>query len=258
MKKCDKIKDLFGAYLQDDVTPSERATVEEHISSCEKCAVDLKSRQRVLEMIKPAPPPDEIPQKIQDDFAWNVYRRIAADTMHQRTRRVFVRRFVLQPTFAAVAIVAVLAIGVTQFRPDSKLQKLTPVAANNRNIQKELRAKLKVKEFFQEQGMVFEDESDYAMSDETTVAHGSSSDVSHRAQTSLLPDSQRRWENANFIHYSLGDWKRALAEYRQLVDDFPDTDYAREAQVMISTISGMEYGNVVETVDEEQSISMGI
>ncbi len=255
MKKCDKIKDLFGAYLLDDVTPAERATVEEHISSCEKCAVDLKSRQRVLEMIKPAPLPDEIPQKIQDDFAWNVYRRIAADTMHQRTRQVFVRRFVLQPTFAAVAIVAVLAIGVTQFRPDSKLQKLTPVAVNNRTIQKELRAKLKVKEFFQEQGMVFEDESDYAMSDEVTVAHGSSSDSS---QTALLPDSQRRWENANFIHYSLGDLKRALANYRQLVDQYPGTDVAKEAQVMIRTISGTEYGNVVETVDEEQSISMGI
>lgn len=258
MKKCDKIKDSFGAYLLDDVTPSERATVEEHISSCEKCAVDLKSRQKVLEMIKPAPPADEIPQKTQDNFTLNVYRRIAADTMHQRSRQVFVRRFVLQPTFAAVAIVAVLAIGVTQFRPDSKLQKLTPVAINDRTIQKELRAKLEVEKFFQHQGMVFEDESDYAMPDEVTVAHGSSSDASHRVQISLLPDSQRRWENANFIHYSLGDRKRALAEYRQLIDIFPGTDVAKEAQVMIRTISGMEYGNEVETVVEEQSVSMGI
>lgn len=258
MKKCDKIKGLFGAYLQDDVTPSEGATVEEHVSSCEKCAVDLKSRQKVLEMIRPAPRPDEIPQKIQDDFAWNVYRRIAADTMRQRTRQVFVRRFVLQPTFAAVAIVAVLIVGVTQFRPDSKLQKLTPVAANNRTSQRELRAQLNVKEFFQEQGMVFEDESDYAMPDEITVTDGSSSDAVHRVQTSLLPDSQRRWENANFIHYSLGDLKRALAEYRQLIDQDPGTDYAKEARVRIRTISGMEYGNQVETADEEQSISMGI
>ena len=255
MKKCDKIKDLFGAYLQDDVTPSERATVEEHISSCEKCAVDLKSRQKVLEMIKPAPLPDKIPQKTQDDFTLNVYRRIAADTMHQRSRQVFVRRFVLQPTFAAVAIVVVLTIGVTQFRPDSKLQKLTPVAANNRTSQRELRAQLEVEKFFQGQGMVFEDESNYAMTDEVTVADGSSSDSS---RASLLPDSQRRWENANFIHYSLGDRKRALAEYRQLIDIFPGTDVAKEARVMIRTISGMEYGNVVETIDEEQSISMGI
>jgi len=258
MKKCDKVKDLFGAYLQDDVTPAEGATVEEHVSSCEKCAVDLNSRQKVLEMITPVPPPDEIPQKTQDDFAWNVYRRIAADTMRQRSRQVFVRRFVLQPTFAAVALAAVLTIGVTQFRPDSNLQKLTPVAANDRTSQKELRARLKFREFFQEQGMVFEDESDYTMTDEVTVARGSSSDSSYRVQSSLLPDSQRRWENANFIHYSLGDRERALAEYRQLIDHYPDTDFAKEARVRIRTISGTEYGNAVETVDEEQSINMGI
>ena len=48
MEKCDKIKSLFGAYLHNDATSAERAAVEEHITTCKECAVDLQNRQEEL------------------------------------------------------------------------------------------------------------------------------------------------------------------------------------------------------------------
>ncbi|MFC1715420.1 tol-pal system YbgF family protein, partial [Candidatus Poribacteria bacterium] len=221
--------------------------------------VDLQSRQKVLEMLKPAPQPDTIPQKIEDDFAWNVYRRIARDAMHQRSRRIRTRRFVLQPAFAAVALATVLVIGVIQFHPgDSPIQKLPHIAAADRDAQAELKVKELRDEFLARQGMIPENESSYLTTDNVSNTYRSSSDVDHRVQDALLPDSRRRLEYASFIYYSLGDRKRALAEYRQLVDYYPGTDVAEEAQGRIRAISGMEYGIQVEDVSEERIADMGI
>ncbi len=259
MKKCDKIKDLFGAYLHDDVTSAERAAVEEHIITCKECAVDLQSRQKVLEMLKPDSQPDTIPQRTQDDFAWNVYRRIASDAMHHRSRQIRTRRFVLQPAFAAVALATVLVIGVIQFHPgDSPIQKLTPVVAVDKAAQAELKVKELREEFLARQGMIPEHGSSYTMTDNVSDTYRSSSDVDHRVRDALLPDSRRRLESASFIDYSLGDRKRALAEYRQLVDYYPGTDAAEEARGRIRAISGMEYGIQVEDVSEERIADMGI
>ena len=98
MKKCDKIKDLFGPYLYNSVTPAERAAVEEHIENCEECADDLRSRQKVLETLRLDLQTEEMPQKTQDNFAYNVYRRIAGESLQQRSRQVFLRRFILAAT----------------------------------------------------------------------------------------------------------------------------------------------------------------
>ena len=49
MKECSKVKKLFGAYLYNNATPTERGAVEKHIKDCEECASDLQSRQAVLE-----------------------------------------------------------------------------------------------------------------------------------------------------------------------------------------------------------------
>lgn len=258
MKKCDKVKDLFGAYLHDDVTSAERAEVEEHISDCEECAVDLRSRQKVLEMLKPDPQPDEIPQGTQDEFAWNVYRRIARDAANQRSRQIRTRRFILQPALATVALVAILVIAVSQFHPGDSGRNLAPVAAVDRTAQAELRVKEVIEEYLARQGMLPERGLSYTTTDRASVADRSPSDVSYRVQDALLPDLQRRLESASFIDYSLGDRKRALAEYRQLVDYYPGTDVAEEARGRIRAISGMEYGIQIEDVDERQITDMGI
>jgi hypothetical protein len=262
MKKCDKIKGLFGAYLHDDVTSAERATVEEHIGNCGDCAADLHSRQKVLEILKPDPHIEDVPEKVQDDFSYNVYRRIAADSMKQRSRQVRMRRFVLQPAFAAAALSIVLIIGVLQFYP----VKITitepetrPLVADRRVSQERRAAKLEAKEreFFERQGILV-DREEYTITGNVSTRARIPSKPNDPSQDFQLSDSQRQLQYATFLDYSLEEPRRALAAYRQLVDEYPGTDAARQASRRIRAISGMEYGIQLVDIDEEQIPDMGI
>jgi hypothetical protein len=262
MKECYKVRNLFGAYLYDDVTPTECAIVEEHIADCEECANDLRSRQKVLERLKPNPQPAEIPQMTQNDFAWGVYRRIASDTMKRRSRQIFMRRFVLQPAFAVVALAAILTVGVVQFRPDGKpIQELASVETDETS-QKELRDELYLREFLERQGMVSGSEPGYVSASKTAIAEPLSPDTEYPMRDVLLNDSRRRLEEANFeanfYNYSLGDPERALAEYQRLVDDYSSTDAAVEARERIRAIRGIESSVRVESIDIRDITNMGI
>jgi hypothetical protein len=243
MKKCYKIRNLFGPYLYNSTTPAERAAVEEHIDRCEKCADDLRSRRKILEKLKPNPQLGEIPQGTQEDFAWNVYRKIASDILRRRSRRVFLRRFVLQPSLAVLVVAVGITVGVFRFYPGPvTIHQPPPLAsAADETDRKELRAALYVEEFFRRQGVTHKRDQGYTATDTAGQAIHTSSlqppqDVSYLMQDVLIPDSRRRLEYANFINYSLGDPRRALAEYQKLVDDYPDTDAAMEARGVITTI----------------------
>ncbi len=48
MKKCYKVKNLFGPYIYNIATNEERDAVESHIKICDKCAKDLRTRQIIL------------------------------------------------------------------------------------------------------------------------------------------------------------------------------------------------------------------
>jgi|GEM_PF-1582807 len=259
MKECSKIKRLFGPYLYNSVTAAERAAVEEHINRCEKCADDLRSRQKVLEKVDLHSQLGEMPQRTQDNFAWNVYRRIASDSLRRRSRQIFLRRFVLQPSLAAV-VLAVMVIGVFIFYPGfSTVREPSRVAVRTDETDKRgLRAALYVEEFLRRQGTSYEREPGDAGAGKVVRAMRasslrSSSDTDHLVQDMLLPDLRRRLEDANFINYSLGDRRRALAEYQRLVDYYPDTDAAVEARVKIRAIWDTEYNTRVESADAEQT-----
>jgi len=256
MKGCNKVKRLFGSYLYNSVTPTERVAVEEHIGRCEKCADDLRSRRKVLEKLELRPQLDEMPQRIQDNFAWNVYRRIALDALRRRSRRVFLRRFVLQPSLAAVVLIISIAISIPRFYPGpATVHKPSPVAVRpDETDRRGLRAAFYVEEFFRRQGTSYERKPGYAEASSGVVtAERPSSDADHLMQGMLLPDLRRRLEDANFINYSLGDRRRALAEYQRLVDYYPDTDAAMEARLKIKGILDTEYNVRVGEVDEKQT-----
>jgi hypothetical protein len=239
MEKCGKIRELFGPYLYNDVTPVERAAVEEHIAKCRKCANDLHSRRAVLEKLRTHSEPGEMPQRTGDDFAGNVYRRIASDVLKQRSRRVFLRRFVLQPSLAAAALAVVIAIGVFRLQPAPVTvgEPASTTAKADEAEKKELRAALYVEEFLRRQGTLREGEQGYdSTGSELSVAGQPSPDMSSLMRNMLSLDSRRRLEYANFINYSLREHRRALAEYQRLVDDYPDTDAAMEARGEIRAI----------------------
>jgi hypothetical protein len=114
-----------------------------------------------------------------------------------------------------------------------------------------LRAALYVEEFFRRQGTSYEREP--VVDSEPATTEQPSSDIDHLMQGMLLPDLRRRLEDANFINYSLGDHRRALAAYQRLVDYYPDTDAAMEARVKIRAILDTEYSIRAENVDVEET-----
>lgn len=258
MKKCDKVRGLFGSYIYGGMTPGERATVDNHIKDCENCASELRGLQKIVEKMGSDPQLDDMPQTMQDDFTRNVYKRIASDVLRRRSKQIFLRKFVLQPSLAGVVLAVVIA--VFRFHPGlvtvSELSHTTVLT--DETSKKELRASLAVKEFFGREGTPQESEMSYVgipiktedpgtVMRKTPLPEPSSSDLNRLVQD--LPDSERLLQSADFVNYSLGDRRRALAEYQRLVDYYPQTDAAMEAKERIRAIRG---------ADAKQSTDMGI
>lgn len=260
MKECNRVKGLFGPYLYNSVMPTERADVEEHINRCKKCADDLQSRQKILGKLKAHPQFGEMPQRTRDSFAGNVYRKIASDALRRQSRLIFLRRFVLQPSLAAVVVAVGIAIGVFRSHQDPVMvhEPSSVAVKTDETDKKELRAALYVEEFFRRQGTSYQRGQGYATADKSPTIEPPSPDTHYSMQDALLPDSWRRLEDAHFINYSLGDQERALAEYQRLVDYYPDTDAAMEARGRIKGILDAEHNIRIENASAEQTTDMGI
>ncbi len=48
---CSKVKNLLGAYLYEDLEPSERDSVEEHLPKCEECQSNLEALRATVRRI---------------------------------------------------------------------------------------------------------------------------------------------------------------------------------------------------------------
>jgi hypothetical protein len=256
MKECDKIRGLFGSYIYGGMTPGERTAVDNHIKDCEKCASELQSLQKILEKVESDPQMDDVPQRMHNDFTRNVYKRIASDVLRRRSKQIFLRKFVLSPSLAGVVLAVVIAVfrfhpGLVTVSESSHTTVLT-----DETSKKELRASLAVKEFFGREGTPRESETSYIGMREAPLTEPSSSDLDRLVQD--LPDSERLLQSADFINYSMGDRRRALAEYQRLVDYYPETDAAMEAKERIRVIRGVEYNIQIEKADVEQPTDTGI
>lgn len=265
--RCKKVEKLFGVYIYNAVTASERAYVENHISQCPKCAEELSSRQKALVALKPHDETGEMPQRIQDDFALNVYKKIALDSLKHQSRQVRFRRFVLQPSFAAIIILFGITAFFLRYHPGqvTKItQEQTSVAVKTEEgTKKELRASIYMNEFFQREGETYKSKPEPVKPTklaeakaETPEAQKPPQEISDLMASGLTPDPKSLLEEANFIHFSLGDRKRALAQYQKLVDNYPNTEAAEAAGEMIKSIRDFEYrvqneNLSVQTIDLE-------
>lgn len=280
MKECDKIKNLFGSYLYGDVTPDERIAVEDHIARCKKCAEDLRSRQEILKVIMPRPLPDRMPESAQDNFVWNVYRRIVGEALRQQPRQMFLRRFVMQPTIAALALAVGVAIGSFWLHPPASTimpgpsivttgieepskessqptvrvegvtnqRKQTAFEQPSRISQKVLVAKSKTPNVGSPAPTTREDKAIQMVSTTFTKRMDLTPEVLlSNLQTLNLQD---QLADADFINYSLRDPRRALAAYQRIVEDYPDTNAAADAKERINAILNPEYEIHVKHVSD--------
>lgn len=265
--KCKKVEKLFGAYVYNAVTPTERAYVENHISQCPDCAKDLLSRKRTLEVFKPQEGDIGIPPVMDDRFALNVYKRIALDYLKRQSRKAYIQRFVLQPSFAVLIIAFSITTFFLRFHPGQVFivtKEPTAVAIKTEEVEeKDLRASLYVDEFFQREGSSYKNETKPA--EPVKVAEAKSEDLKDEKPSpetpkllasALTPDPKSLLEEANFLNFSMGDRKRALAQYQKLVDNYPNTEAAAAAGEMIKSIRDFEYrvqnrNSSIQTVDLE-------
>lgn len=284
MNNCYKIKKLFGAYIYNGVTPEERAKVDEHIKKCEKCADDLRTRQVILESIKPSViKPDEIPERAQDRVVEGVYKRIASESLKYRARQVRIRKYVLQPSLAMLLIIAVVTVGIIRFQPFDTLSPKpgTILTESDRSISavkmatpdKEKAEETKkiakvasqptapVERMAQVPKAPAESEATQTVKTEAFLyeAEKPSLDMIKPATTDIMVSNSQQFNSwsrlvdANFINYSLGDYRRALAEYQRIIDDYPNTDAAIEAQKRIRVILGSEYDIPSEKTSAEKA-----
>jgi hypothetical protein len=137
MEECKRLSTLYGFYVYGDVTPEEKNIVEEHVSKCKDCALEVDSLKETVQVLKLELEPS-IPQNIMDNFETNVYKRIAAEsiqhqvseTVQQSRRNIFVnlwKRVFIRPSpllrtaSIAVALGIVILIGALQFSHTPKI-----------------------------------------------------------------------------------------------------------------------------------------
>ena len=137
MGECKRLSPLYGLYVYGDVTPEEKNTVEEHISKCNDCALEVKSLNQTIRLFD-LQPELSIPQNIMDNFETNVYKRIAAETIrnpdseaiqqsHENIPARFWQRFLVRPSLllriapVAVALGIGILIGTYQFSHTPKI-----------------------------------------------------------------------------------------------------------------------------------------
>ncbi|HIE27072.1 TPA: zf-HC2 domain-containing protein [Candidatus Poribacteria bacterium] len=193
MRECNKISILYGFYVYGDLKTEEKNIVEEHISRCENCALEVDSLRGTLQLLQLEPEPS-IPQRFMDNFETNVYRRIAAEmipnaaAIQPTRRRIFAdfwERFLIRPSFLlrAASIVVTLGVGILigtlEFSP-------TPKIAEN------------------------------------PQANIISTSSVERLEQHFQAESYRQLENALLTRYVAGDELRAMEILNRLRDENPD------------------------------------
>jgi hypothetical protein len=272
MRQCYKIRNLFGSYLYNSISPEERAEVDNHIKTCQKCADDLHSQRKTLDKISIFTRVDDSQQIDQDRFMWNVYKRIASETVKRRSRSVFITRYVLQPAVATLIVVSVITIGVLRFNPnDDNLSpeiSITSVdlphfvkrEAPQNNLFKGSEVQLSKKKTTVVTTKTF---SLRRVTEEQTDVKNSTPITEHEKPDVLVSkemssNSRNLLISADIINYSLKDPRKALSRYDMIVNYYPNTDAAQEAKERIKSILDSEFSSQSESSNVEDTANAGI
>lgn len=270
MKKCYKVKNLFGPYIYNMATSEECDIVENHIKICNACAEDLRTRQMILKKAKfVLPLDDEI--SIQDDrFIENVYRRMALELLKRRSKQAFIQKYILQPSFAVVVVIIGIIFGLSRLNSPVLVKSMevqVPMAKENRLYMQKVYVKAKatdkpIKPKVENKQYVESSKANTLLVNKEPLSYSDTAIKPHKsnATTSVIKsdDPMERLTDANMINYSLGDRRRAMAEYQRIIDDYPNTNAAIEAQNLLKIIMESEMIMNEEYLGKGGSIDKGI
>ncbi len=245
MKKCYKVKKLFGPYIYNIAENEERDIVENHIKICRKCADDLRTRQNILKRAEPTLLSYN-QTAIQDErFAENVYKRLALEVLNHRSRQIFIQRYILRPSFALAIIIIGIMFSISRLNSPILVKSTEvriPTAKEIRLHEQKTYAQAKITD----SKSVPNAKKSYAIPNEP-LEKQSADDYSDNMEKSDITadviqsdDPMERLVDANMINYSLGDKRRAMAEYQRIIDDYPDTNAASQARNLLKLIMESE------------------
>jgi anti-sigma factor RsiW len=63
--RCDRIRGLFGAYWDDEITQAEREWVESHFAACTPCRDEYESFSRSIELVSSLPREEASPDLVE-------------------------------------------------------------------------------------------------------------------------------------------------------------------------------------------------
>jgi len=132
MDQCSKIAPLLCAYVDDEVTPSERADVEAHVQTCSACREELTMLREAVGLLADVPevaPPPELREMILTATVWRrpmvvrLWEKVAAAS------RVFAVRNV-----AIAGAVAGLVAGIWIARPHAPVSQAVASRSTHRAV----------------------------------------------------------------------------------------------------------------------------
>jgi len=115
--KCGFDKELLTAWLNDQLTGEERASVDTHVAGCEDCRRELENSRRIWELMDDVPSPEPpAGTLVRFNAMLDTYKdSVAADERAPGVWRKLRQLFILQPGFAVayslLLIVAGLGLG---------------------------------------------------------------------------------------------------------------------------------------------------
>jgi hypothetical protein len=135
--KCEDVHHNLSAYVLGGLEPEEDTEVRRHLAFCPSCQNELEELEEVSQALKAAPPLAEPPSYLKDKILSHVRAEEQSSSNEERSSsrdfRLKNLRFLLMPSVAAAALVAVVTLAVfsslhTQ-SPVATIQ-LTPVEEN--------------------------------------------------------------------------------------------------------------------------------
>jgi len=63
--KCAQVRELFGAYWDDETTQAEREALEQHFTACEECRTEYEAFSRTLEVMGSLPRAEAAPDLVE-------------------------------------------------------------------------------------------------------------------------------------------------------------------------------------------------
>jgi hypothetical protein len=114
--KCEDVHSNLGAFALSGLEPEEEDEVRRHLAFCPSCQGELGELEEVSRALRAAPPPADPPVYLKNKIL-SVVRAEEQPSSNEelsssRDFRLKYRRFLLMPSVAAAALVAVVALGV--------------------------------------------------------------------------------------------------------------------------------------------------